>query len=33
MRISLLICVAGIFFIGFASFIYEYIFSISFGIN
>jgi NADH-quinone oxidoreductase subunit N len=33
MRISLIICVAGIFFIGFASFIYEYIFSISFGIN
>jgi NADH-quinone oxidoreductase subunit N len=33
MRISLLICVAGIFFIGFASFIYEYISSISFGIN
>jgi NADH-quinone oxidoreductase subunit N len=33
MRISLLICVLGIFFIGFASFIYEYISSISFGIN
>lgn len=33
MRISLLICVAGIFAIGFASAIYEYIFSISFGIN
>ena len=33
MRISLLICVIGIFFIGFASFIYEYISSISFGIN
>ncbi len=33
MRISLLICVGGIFFIGFASFIYEYISSISFGIN
>jgi NADH-quinone oxidoreductase subunit N len=32
-RISLLICVAGIFFIGFASFIYEFITSISFGIN
>jgi NADH-quinone oxidoreductase subunit N len=33
MRISLLICVAGIFVIGFASAIYEYISSISFGIN
>ncbi len=33
MRISLLICVAGIFVIGFASVIYEYISSISFGIN
>ena len=33
MRISLLICVFGIFFIGFASFIYEYISKISFGIN
>jgi len=33
MRISLLICVFGIFLIGFASFIYEYIFSFSFGIN
>jgi NADH-quinone oxidoreductase subunit N len=33
MRISLLICVVGIFFIGFASFIYEYISKISFGIN
>jgi NADH-quinone oxidoreductase subunit N len=33
MRVSLLICVIGIFFIGFASFIYEYISSISFGIN
>jgi len=33
MRISLLICVAGIFFIGFISAIYEYISSISFGIN
>ncbi|OFY50398.1 MAG: NADH-quinone oxidoreductase subunit N [Bacteroidetes bacterium GWF2_49_14] len=33
MRASLLICVAGIFVIGFASAIYEYISSISFGIN
>jgi NADH-quinone oxidoreductase subunit N len=33
MRISLLICVAGIFVIGFASFIYEFISKISFGIN
>ena len=33
MRISLLICVAGIFFIGFASVIYEFISKISFGIN
>lgn len=33
MRISLLICVAGIFFIGFASIIYQYISDISFGIN
>jgi NADH-quinone oxidoreductase subunit N len=33
MRISLLICVVGIFFIGFVSAIYEYISSISFGIN
>ena len=32
MRLSLIICVAGIFLIGFASFIYEYILSISFGI-
>ena len=33
MRISLLICLAGIFLIGFAGFIYEYITGISFGIN
>jgi len=33
MRLSLLLCVAGIFIIGFASFIYEFIFNISFGIN
>jgi NADH-quinone oxidoreductase subunit N len=33
MRISLLICVFGIFFIGFFSIIYEYISKISFGIN
>jgi NADH-quinone oxidoreductase subunit N len=32
MRISLLVCIAGIFFIGFASFIYEFIVSISFGL-
>jgi NADH-quinone oxidoreductase subunit N len=32
MRVSLIICVFGIFLIGFASFIYEYILSISFGI-
>lgn len=32
MRLSLIICVAGIFLIGFFSFIYEYILSISFGI-
>jgi NADH-quinone oxidoreductase subunit N len=32
MRLSLIICVLGIFLIGFASFIYEYILSISFGI-
>jgi hypothetical protein len=32
MQLSLIICVAGIFLIGFASFIYEYILSISFGI-
>jgi NADH-quinone oxidoreductase subunit N len=32
MRISLLISVLGIFFIGFAGFIYEYIVSISFGV-
>jgi NADH-quinone oxidoreductase subunit N len=31
MRVSLIICVAGIFFIGFASFIYEFIQSVSFG--
>jgi len=31
MRISLVISVAGIFFIGFASFIYDYIVSLSFG--
>jgi NADH-quinone oxidoreductase subunit N len=32
MRVSLIICVAGIILIGFASFIYEYILSVSFGI-
>jgi NADH-quinone oxidoreductase subunit N len=33
MRLSLILCVAGIFLIGFASIIYEYILSVSFGIN
>jgi len=32
MRLSLIICIAGIFLIGFAGFIYEYILSISFGL-
>ena len=32
-RIGLMICILGIFLIGFASFIYDYISTISFGIN